>query len=356
MSALLVLVVIAIFQGAFLVLLVIFLGVRRQVDRLHRIAFARGRKGLSEPLSAWLSGSGTVEPLVAALRALPGGTALGFTGNLARTSIPPAERAELAVALRGEPWVRHALAGASSRRWGRRLEAARCLALAGAPSDGALLESLLNDERPAVAIAAVSALPRVADARLVGHALDRLVALPSVVRLYLQGTLREMQTLVEPALAERLSRDAPPRALARWTELAGTLEPSASLDRVATLADHQDAHVREAVARALRRAPRQRSVDILQRLLRDPHAAVRTAAARSLGELASIGAIPALVAAAHDASWSVRYRATLALTQLGEPGRAAVRLLRTDEDRYVADIATLVIGLSDGALLDMVEA
>lgn len=356
MSAIIVLAVIGLFQSAFLVLLVIFLGVRRHLDDVRDVAFVAGREALSEPLSAWLGGGGAVEPFVVALRSLPGRTALGYVGNLARTTIPPAERAVLARALRDEPWVHKVLAGATSSRWGRRLDAARCLALAGAPTDGAVLESLLNDSRPAVAIAAVNALPRVADAQFVARLLDRLVVLPHVVALYLQGTLREMRELVEPPLAERLSKDASPRALARWTELAGALELPQALDRVALLADHPDAQVRQATARALRRVPRQRSVDILQRLLGDSEAGVRAVAAHALGELASTGAIPALIAAAHDPALNVRYRATLALTQLGEPGRAAVRSLRTDGDRYVADIATLVIGLGDGALLDMVEA
>ena len=350
------LVVIALFQGAFLVLLVIFLGMRRQVDRERKSAFIAKREGVSGPLSAWLSGSGAIEPFVAALRSLPGTTALAYTGNLAQTTIPLADRAALAIALRDEPWVRRALAGASSSRWGRRLEAARCLALVGTPADGAVLESLLNDERPVVAIAAINALPRVADAPLVSRVLDRLVSLPSAVRRYLHGTLREMRVLVEPALAERLSRDASPPALARWTDLAGAMELPAPLDRVALLADHPNAKVREAVARALRRAPKQRSVDVLQRLLRDPDAGVRALAAHALGELASTSAIPALLAAAHDASWSVRYRATLALSQLGEPGRTAMRSLRSDRDRYAADMATLISGLGDGALLAMVES
>lgn len=175
--------------------------------------------------------------------------------------------------------------------------------MVGSPADCTRLESLLNDKRPAVAIAAIGALPRVADARLLGYVLDRIVLLPEVVRLFLQGTLREMRALIEPALVERLSTDASPRALARWTELAGALELPAALDRVALLAEHPDARVREAVARALRRVPRQRSVDILQRLLCDGDIAVRAAAAHALGELASPTAIPALLAAAHDVSW-----------------------------------------------------
>ncbi len=348
-------IVVVVFQGVFLVLLAIFVGVRRQVDRASEASFLALRHQLSAPLSAWLTGRGSVDDLVASLRLLPGTSALGIASNLARTSMPPAHRAELAAALRNEPWARRARAGALSSRWDRRLQAARCIALTGAPEDAAVLEALLDDERPAVALAALSALPRVAGAELIERVLDRFVALPAVVRTYLQDALREIRPLVEPALANRLAFDAPARSLATWTQLAGALELPLALERVPQLAEHAEPRVRIAVAHALRRVPTRRSTDVLQRLLTDPDVDVRGAAAHSLGELGSATAIPALLAAARDSTWSVRYRATLALTQLGEQGRAAVRALRTDNDRYVADMAMLVSGLGDGALLDMIE-
>ncbi|MEO8335986.1 MAG: HEAT repeat domain-containing protein [bacterium] len=357
MGALAVLLVIGIMQGVFLLLLVLFLGVRHQVDRHRDRTFIATSEHVAERMNAWLAGSGRAEEFVASLRALRGATAVGVAGNLLQTSIPGAERVALANALRDEPWVRRALAGGSSRRWGRRLECARCLALVGTPADGVLLESLLTDERPSIGIAAVSALPLVADARLVGVVLDRIVTMPVVVRHYLHATLRELRTLVEPALTERLARrDASIIELSGWTELAGALQLPSSIDQAALLESHSNADVRKGVARALRRVPRQRSVDALQRLLCDPDDSVRAVAAHGLGELASASAIPALLVAARDPVWNVRYRATLALSQLGEPGRAAVRVLRNDGDHYVSDIATLVTGLSDGALLDLVEA
>lgn len=355
MTALAVLVVIGLAQGAFLVLLVIFLGVRQQVDRVRAISVDATLSGLAAPLGAWLAGTGSVHDFVATLRSLPGRSALGITGNLVRTAIPDGYRAELALALRNEPWVKRAIGHAASRQWGRRLEAARCLALAGTPEDAMVLEALLDDVRPAVAIAAVTALPRVADSRVVERVLDRLVTLPGAVLRYLQSTLREMRPLVEPALVRRLVPDAPSLALARWVTLAGALELPLALDRVVTLADHADARVREAVATAIRRVPRKRSADILLHMLRDVDASVREAAAHGLGELASASAIPALIQMVHDDAWAVRLRATLALTQLGEPGRAAVRSLRADGDPNVADMATLIAGLGDGALFDMVE-
>lgn len=355
MTGLAVLAVIGLVQGVFLVLLMMFLGVRQQVNRVRAVSLDATLSRLHGPLGAWLSGAGTVHDFVAELRFLPGRSALGVAGNLARTAIPEGYRAEFALALREEPWVRRAIGDAASWQWGRRLEAARCLALAGTPADGATLEALLNDARPAVAIAAITALPRVASEALVGRVLDRLATLPSTVVRYLHGSLREMRPLVEPLLVSRLATDASSRALTRWVVLAGVLELPLALDRIAMLADHPDPYVREAVAQAVRRVPRKRSADILLAMLHDADADVRAAAAHGLGELASGSAIPALMQVVHDRSWWVRFRATLALTQLGEPGRTAVRALRSDVDPYVADMATLVSGLGDGALLDMVE-
>lgn len=355
MTALFVLIVIALFQGAFLLLLVVFLTVRRQVERHGREDLLAARQRISEPLTAWLGGNGSVMPFVVALRALPAASIINFAVHLARTTVPPQDRETLANALRGESWVRRALAGASSRSWTRRLDAARCLALVGTPADGRLLEALLNDRVPGVAVAAVDALPRVADIRLMNMVLDRMVSLPTIVRLYLQGTLRELRTIVEPLLLERLASHASSRSLAHWVDLTGALELPVALDNAALLATHSSAQVRVAVARALRRSPRLQSVKVLQFLLRDTDAPVRAAAAHALGELASPTILPDLTGAARDTDWRVRYRATLALTQLGEPGRSALRALRTDGDRYVADMATLISGLSDGALLEMVE-
>lgn len=355
MTGIAVLVIIGLFQLAFLVMLVIFVGVRRQVDRKTEASFAVLRQRVSVPLGAWLNGTGPIEEVVATLRMLPGNSALGVTNTLARTAMPPAQRAALAEALRDEHWVHSALEGASARQWGRRLEAARCLSLTGMPQDAAQLEVLLNDDRPAVAIAAISALPRVADAAMVGRVLDHFPALPGVVRVYLHDTLREMRAVVEPALATRLASDAPARSLAAWAELAGALDLALALEQVRPLAEHAESRVRGAAAHALRRVPTRGSTEVLHRLLRDEDPIVRGIAAHSLGELGSALAIPALLAAARDDVWSVRVRATLALSQLGEQGRAAVRGLRDDEDRYVADIAMLISGLGDGALLDMVE-
>ena len=159
-----VLVVIGAVQGIFLVLLVVFLTIRRSYDRRQRAAFVAARGAIGQPLRAWLVSGAHSEPVVRAIRALPRGTAIGYVSLLARQAIPEAQRAELAESLRGEPWIDSAMAQRGSRLWWRRLEAARAIALVGEARHREAIEALVADPHPAVQIAALSALPHIADA------------------------------------------------------------------------------------------------------------------------------------------------------------------------------------------------
>ncbi len=91
-------------------------------------------------------------------------------------------------------------------------------------------------------------------------------------------------------------------------------------------------------------------------LLGDKDPTVRAASARTLGELGSRGAVPALARMLSDGVWVVRVRSAVSLAQLGERGRAALRAARTGEDRFARDMATMVTGLTEGAILEMGDA
>jgi HEAT repeat protein len=90
-------------------------------------------------------------------------------------------------------------------------------------------------------------------------------------------------------------------------------------------------------------------------LASDRAATVRATAARSLGQLGAGTAAPVLAPLIADPVWGVRLRAALALAQVGERGRAALRAAREGTDRYARDMATLVSGLSDGAVLELAD-
>lgn len=94
----------------------------------------------------------------------------------------------------------------------------------------------------------------------------------------------------------------------------------------------------------------------MTRLLRDEDWRVRAAAARAVGALNVVNAIPLLTEAMRDESWWVRFRAALALADLSEEGRSALGAVQHSADPYARDMATLVRGLSDGSRLELTSA
>lgn len=347
--------VIAAVQGTFLLLLLLFLSVRRRYDRAQRAAFVAARDALEVPLRNWIVAGSHPELVVSALRALPRGTAVGYVSLLARQTIPAAQRDELAEALRGERWVGAAIRRRSSRYWWRRLEAARALSLIGTARERAEVLALLQDPHPAVQIAAASALPRVADTATLGRVLDEIFTLPKVVRHYVTTVLRQTQSLVGPALAVRIREGQVLGELVAWLELAAALDDPGAIAASMLRADHPEAPVRRAVARALGRRPGPDAARILARLTEDRSATVRAAAAQSIGQLGAGAAASVVAPLLGDAVWVVRLRAALSLAQLGERGRAALRAARDGHDRFARDMATLVSGLSDGAVLELAD-
>ncbi len=348
--------VIGVVQGVFLVLLLLFLVVRRAYDRRQRAAFLAGRGGITVPLRAWLVAGAHPEPVVRAIRALPRGTAIGYVSLLARQTIPEAQREELADALRGEAWIAAAIGQRRSRFWWRRLEAARALSLVGEARDRAAVDALISDPHPAVQVAAISALPRVADAAVLGSVLDRLFRFPKVVRQYLTAVLRQTRHVVGPALALRIGQGTELAELGSWIELAEAIDDHDAIAAAMLRADHPAEGVRRAVARALRRRPGPDALHVLNGLLADRAPSVRAAAARTLGELGATASAPLIAPSLSDPVWVVRLRAAIALAQLGERGRATLRAAREGDDRFARDMASMVNGLSDGALLELGDA
>ncbi|MEX2182330.1 MAG: HEAT repeat domain-containing protein, partial [Gemmatimonadaceae bacterium] len=313
--------VIAIVQAGFILLLVLFLTIRRRYDRTQRAAFRAARAALDVPLRNWIVAGAHADPVVRALRALPRTTAIGYVSLLARQTIPAAQRDELAEALRGETWVRRAVGQRDSRFWWRRLEAARALSIVGTGDDRDAVSRLLRDEHPAVQIAAASALPRVADPVLLDEVLDGLFTYPKVLRHYLTTVLRATPGAIGPALARRIRVTDEAVELAAQVALAGALDAPEAITASLAHADHPDAMVRRAVARTLARHPDPESARALAVLVRDHAPSVRAAAATSLGELGAGRAAPVLAPLLADPAWMVRLRAALALAQVGERGR-----------------------------------
>jgi HEAT repeat protein len=345
------------FQLLFCLALVLLLLLGKQHRGRRSRSRGRAGDGGGEPWRAWLVTGGPAAPLVEALRALPHEDALDYAASLVTQQLPAGRHAELAAALGGEPWMRRALGRAGSRIWWRRLDAARALSVVGGPADTALLLRLIDDPLPAVQAVATRSIPHVADAATVRYVVDRLPRRTHVVRVSQYRALRDVWALATPALLDRLSpaSTATPDRLAVWVALAGALEVPACVAACVPLAQHADARVRIAVARVLKSYYHPAAESALRTLLGDADWRVRGQAARSLGALRAAAAVPALVAAMRDQSWWVRFRAGLSLTQIGEPGRQALRELRLTSDRYGVDMATMISGLSDGGVTELAE-
>jgi HEAT repeat protein len=308
---------------------------------------------VAEPLRAWLVAGAHPAPVVQALRTLPGGTAIAYVAMLARQTIPAGNREELAEALRSESWVSDAIAQRRSPFWWRRLEAARALSLVAGPRERDAVRALLHDPHPAVQLAAATAVPRVADAAILDDVLDGIDRMPGVVRHALTAELVRSRSAIGSGLADRIQREAPAAALAGWIGLADLIDDPLAVQAALARAEHPDAAVRRTLARALRRRPGPDSEAALARLVRDADATVRAAAARTLGELHATGTVAALTPLLSDPVWAVRLRAAIALGLSGERGRGVLRAARDGTDRFARDMAALVVGLSDGALIEL---
>lgn len=270
--------------------------------------------------------------------------------------IPPEYRDDLVTLLRDSRWTKTISRQARSRYWWRRLAAARLLAFTANRTDRPTVRQLLDDAHPAVRTAATRCLPRLDDPELVALVLDRLPALTPLVRASLTVTLRELLPYTVPAVLARLAQPASSAELETWINVVEVIGAPEAFAPLAGLATHASADVRLAVARALKRQFHVDASDVLERLLRDVDWRVRAQAARSLGALGAHEKTPQLATALADTAWWVRFRASLALAQMGEPGRRVLRASRHASDRMARDMSSLVCGLSDGSIIELTEA
>ena len=356
MSGRALLLIVGLLQAAFFLLLLVFLLIRRAQNRRTTGAVDLIRAGLTGPLRAWLVDGGEPEALLRELRRMPEESAVGFLALLAKQTLPVSDAQALRARLLQEGWVRAALARWDSRFWWRRLEAARALALMATPDDRDRVLRLLGDEQPVVQIAACAALPRVMDDIAIARILDGMERYPKVVRQGITLVCQPIAHLVGPALAERIATGQRRHEVATWIEFAEAINNIAALEAALTRVDEDFVAIRRTTAKALRRLPGRESEAALVRLLKDPDASVRAAAARTLGLIGVRGVVKPLTALLADPVWIVCVRAAVSLAQMGEAGKDALRAAREGTDRYARDMASMVSDLSEGALLDLGDA
>lgn len=355
MTLILVLVVVFIVQLVFLILLLAALIVNRARSRHNRKAVQRAAERVIGPLREWLVKGGPPAALLLEFRKLPRQDAVEVLLRVTATLVPHDNAAELAGAIRDEPWVARGLCRAHSAFWWRRMEAARLLAFVGNDGDRSILLRLLSDSSPAVRVVAAGALARLGNTEAVESVLNGFPTHSRFVQLQQTATLKTQWMLVTPLLAARITAERDTERLLTWLTLADGLGAVDLFEPLSARRTHPEPAVRFAVALALRNFFRPRAVVVLEALLDDVDASVRARAAQSLGALGAREAIAALSVHLDDPHWDVRFRSAVALAQLGERGREALRSARKGADRFASDMAATVIGLSAGALNELAE-
>jgi HEAT repeat protein len=175
------------------------------------------------------------------------------------------------------------------------------------------------------------------------------------VQQYQFAALNRHPGIVAEALVPRLRPEVPAVMLNAWIDAAGASANPVALWRVRDLALHEAPEVRLHVARALRRHAEPETVPVLLKLLTDDDWRVRAQAARALGALRVISAAAPLAEAVRDRAWWVRYRAALALAQIGGEARGRLLLVSRGSDPLARDMSRLVAGLSSAAVVEMSE-
>ena len=343
-------VIVAMLQGTMLAALLLLILTNRRIQRRRRAVRRPRRAALDAAMRGWALGEVGPEPVRRALEALPTDEAVEALVEWA-SRLPGERWPVLARELERRPWAARVRAGATSRKWWKRLQAARFLSVVPTAADTPLLVRLVGDPYPSVHIAAAAALERTADPRVVTAALERVPTLGSPLQAYYAAMLRHAHATVVPLLLERLTRVYDP-ALPRYAEFAGRLNAAGLREAITAIATHRNPEVRVQVARALGGFPHSESVTVLGGLATDAAWEVRAQATRALGRIGDPATRAVLAARLVDAVWWVRLRAAVALMRLGPAGRDALRAAEIGPDPDARYVARLILGSSPRALAE----
>ncbi len=347
-----VLTTIALAQIGFLAAVFVFLVARRLAESRRRARRAAERAALATRIRDVLAHR--LEPDAFA-GTLPRGRPSVVTAGLQESAqlVRGDQWAALTSAVRGSPWYQRTLRGRTrSRLWWRRLVGTRLLAVVGDERDVPDAVRLVADRHPGVRLAAVQLVRRLPHPPLIESVLEQAIQAPRVTRQHYFDALVAVRVPLGPILQRRLDAPGGAYELRAMLTLAGQMASPELLDRLLAHAASPSADARTQVARALGGYPHPKARDALVALLGDPEWQVRTQAASSLGAIRALDACDPLRRALSDGNWWVRLRAAIALRQLGEPGLAVLREARGGADRFAAEMAGYILGLSDEAVAD----
>jgi HEAT repeat protein len=303
-------------------LVAVILGLHLWKDiRLGREA---GFRHATEPMvKAFLAGSARHTEVVAALKKNPS-TALHLLLDLSEAA-GPKEIEPLRNLFRSFPCLPQMLAGLKHRHEATRLQNAQRLGYFRDESAIADLMKTLDDESPAVRLAAAQSLA------LLGcsDAAKPILLNPNFVGEMPQDRMVEVLVqfgsgAIEPLLAVLNNPQTPDRTLAIALKASGLLRASRAVPRLIEALQHKVADIRLNAVSALASIGDASVIDPISRHAQDTDTAVRSEVMASLGVLRATDHIPLLVRALHDPAWEVRLSAARALYQMGNIGREAL--------------------------------
>lgn len=209
-----------------------------------------------------------------------------------------------------------------SRRWSRRLYAARVLTAFGVRSDSVAM--LLQDRAPEVRAQAATwaaVAPSEATTELLLTMLDDSDGL---CRFAAQDALVRISSPAVPGLVDILVTGSGPLT-ERAVAVAGTIGDDRFSAALTALTADPSPEVRSVAATALAGIGDPTGEVTLIGLLSDESAVVRRAAARALATLGCWPASPSIETLLNDDVWAVRREAALALSALGPIGQVLLR-------------------------------
>lgn len=348
----------ALLQGAILVLLFALLTWHRLIRSVRDRYRARKASQIVASARRWLLGAapdGSVETALRLASVPAGGEALETLWS----SLDAGERDRLRQRFRGTGWFDRVRQGTRSLFWWKRMESTQIVAMLGDDTDADLLRPRLQDRVPAVRVAAIFAARELAPRDLLTELVDQLRQAQPARGKALQDALMAYGPEVVPAVARQVSRpdlSSEERAnLLALVEHVARRHPDPELSgHVLPFVSDPDLEVRVRAVRALAALPEVAVNDVLLGALADPAWEVRAQAAKALGNRDAASAIGPLRRALHDPEWWVRLRAGVALRQHGARGRDALADAVRGEDEFARDMSTYVLRLDERALTEYV--
>jgi HEAT repeat protein len=290
---------------------------------------------------------GDSTPALAALATLNSSGRIGAVVDMAFT-VAGDQRARLNALVRNTGIWGGAVAWARSRRWSRRLRAARLFALFGSGSEDQG-DRLLGDPRPDVRAQA----SEWAGEHPTRRRADRLVEMledpdPRCRFAAREGLVQSGRTAI-PSIRERLDAADGAASLDLFA-VATILSVPEFGDRAVELCRASDPATRASAAILAGAIGGAQAVAALAGLLEDPDERVRAAAVAGLGSLGHWQEAGRVAGLLEDESWTVRRGAALALGRMGPTGTLLLNRAAREGSPAAADTASYALGLSQALM------